>query len=271
MQPLLVLALVQVALHASTDTAARLEVGDPVVVSVRLRLPDGATLVDRVPRTRDTLPDGVRLLSADTLRRAGAEWVGHVRVAFFRPDSQAVPALAVAYQAGAAVDTAVSAPIAITVRHVLPEGNATLRDIREIDTTLIPWRGIVAALAVVVIVLLANALRARRRAPADQTVELVVVPGPLEVALAELAAIEGAGWDAARQAAAAADVVRRYLDVARGIPALERTTPEVRRLVASNGALVALLADADLVKFARRRPDAAFVERARAVLRELAA
>jgi hypothetical protein len=35
--------------------------------------------------------------------------------------------------------------------------------------------------------------------------------------------------------------------------------------------LVSLLTDADLVKFARRRGDVGFVERARAVLRELAA
>jgi hypothetical protein len=265
---LALLALLQVGLHATADTAARVEVGDPVVVSVRLQLPEGATLLDRAPRTRDTLPDGVRLLAADTLRRDGAAWVGRVRVAFFRPDSQAVPALAVAYQLGAAVDTAVSAPIGIMVRHVLPEGNATLRDIREIDTPLIPWRGIgVACLAVLLIVLVPR----RRRREAPPAVMESPAPDPLAIALAELATIEGTGWDAARQAAAAADVVRRYLDVARGIPALERTTPEVRRLVAGNGALAGLLADADLVKFARHRPDAAFVERARAVLRELAA
>jgi len=99
-------------------------------------------------------------------------------------------------------------------------------------------------------------------------------PAPLDVALAELAAIEGGGWDAERRAEAAADVVRRYLEVARGIPALERTTPEVRRLVGGNGALSALhglLADADRVKFAKGAADVGFVERARVVLKGLAA
>jgi hypothetical protein len=45
----------------------------------------------------------------------------------------------------------------------------------------------------------------------------------------------------------------------------------VRRLVAADGALVDLLRDADLVKFARQQADTAFVARARAVLQELAA
>src|SRR5271168_4212077 len=112
--------LLQVAVHVGVDTGVTREVGDPVVVAVQVQLPAGATLVDRVPRTRDTLPDGVRVLSADTLRREGGDWVGRVRVAFFRPDSQTVPALAIVYRVGDVVDTAVSGPIPIVVRRVLP-------------------------------------------------------------------------------------------------------------------------------------------------------
>lgn len=253
------------------DTGARILVGDPVRVSVRLHLTAGATLIDAVPRTRDTLPTGVRVLSADTLRRAGEEWVGRITVAFFRPDSQAVPALAVAYRIGDAVDTVVSAPIPVTVDHVLPTGNATLRDIREIDTPVVPWRLIGGGILALGLLLGASALRRRRRVAEGPAVTVEVPPGPYEIALAELAAIERAGGDAARQAQAAADVVRAYLARARGIPALERTTPEVRRLVAADGALVDLLRDADLVKFARQQADTAFVARARAVLQELAA
>jgi hypothetical protein len=263
--------LLQVAVLVGADTSAKTQVGDPVVVSVRVHLPDGATLIDRVPRTRDTLPDGVKVLSADTLRREGADWVGRVRVGFFRPDSQAVPALAIAYQMANAVDTAVSRPIAMFVQHVLPVGTGTLRDIREIDTPVVPWRSILVALIVLGVGVLAMRIRRRARARRAQVVPVVVGPQPLEIALTELAAIEQRGWDVGRQAAAAADVVRSYLAVARGIPALERTTPEIRRLVAGDGALGALLEDADRVKFARGSADAAFVERARAVLRELAA
>ena len=96
-------------------------------------------------------------------------------------------------------------------------------------------------------------------------------PGPLEAALDQLASIEAAGWDVERQAVAAADVVRGYLARARRVPALERTTPEVRALVLPDGRLFDFLATADLVKFGRRRPEAGFVERAREVLRGLAA
>jgi hypothetical protein len=266
----LLLAILQGTMAVRADTGARILVGDPVTVSVRLHLAPGATLIDAVPRTRDTLPTGVRLLSADTLRRAGEEWVGRITVAFFRPDSQAVPALAVVYRVGDAVDTVVSAPIPVTVDHVLPTGNATLRDIREIDTPVVPWRLIGGGILALGLVLGASALGRRRTAEAPAAI-VEAPPGPYEIALAELAAIEQAGGDAARQAQAAADVVRAYLARARGIPALERTTPEVRRLVAEDGALVDLLTDADLVKFARRQADTAFVARARAVLQELAA
>jgi hypothetical protein len=269
-------ALVQAAMQVGADTSATIEVGDPVVVAVRVHLPGGATLVDGVPRTRDTLPDGVRVLSADTLRQDGGDWVGRVRVAFFRTDSQALPAFAVAYQTGGSTDTVVSRPIAIVVQAVLPAGNATLRDIREIETPLVPWRGML--ISIVAVALAALWWRWQRQGVSTSvgngvghSVGARSPPGPLEVALAELTAIEQAGWDAGRQAVAAADVVRAYLETARGVPALERTTPEVRRLVVGNGALGALLADADRVKFARGTADAAFIERARALLRELAA
>lgn len=268
MGALLVLVL-QATMLVRADTSARLFVGDPVAVSVRVELPRGATLVDVVPRTRDTVATGVRVLSADTLRRQGSDWVGRVTVAFFRPDSQAVPALAVAYRVGDAVDTVVSKAVPLTVQHLLPTtSQATLRDIRDIETAVVPWRtigfGIIAiGLAVVL---------GRRRA--KEAPAIVVAPPPAasayEIALAELAAIERDGGDARRQAEAAADVVRAYLERARGVPALERTTPEVWRLLGDR-VLTDLLADADRVKFARGQTDTGFVERARAVLRGLAA
>jgi hypothetical protein len=280
MHGLLAVVLQVASLTVSADTGGRVFVGDPVVALVVVRLRAGATLVDQVPRTRDTLPSGVRVLSADTLRQEGGEWVGRVRLGFFRPDSQAVPALAVAYRVGNAVDTAFSAPIEIVVQRLTDAPNATLRDIREIDTPVIPWGWIWAGLVVLAaavgsVVVRRRALAARaRRATLGARVDdsgVARAPGPLEVALGQLAEIEAAGWDRERQAVAAADVVRGYLERARGIPAMERTTAEVRALVVPDGRLIEFLTTADLVKFARRRPEAGFVERARAVLRGLAA
>jgi hypothetical protein len=272
----LLAAVMQVVMAAtvtvSADTGARVLVGDPVEALVVVRLGPGATLVDQVPRTRDTLPTGVRLLSADTLRQQGGEWVGRVRLAFFRPDSQAVPALAVAYKVGNAVDTVFSAPIGFVVQRLTAAPNATLRDIRDIDTPVIPWGWIGFGLAVFAALLVALVIRRRPRVAVGVGLPAAALgPGPLDQALEELAAIEGAGWDAERQAAAAADVVRGYLARARRIPAMERTTAEVQALVVPDGRLFEFLETADLVKFGRRRPEAGFVDRARAVLRGLAA
>ena len=72
-------------------TRTPLTVGDPLVVELRGILPRGATLLDAVPRVRDTLPDGVRVLSADSLQLHDGVVSGQLRVAFFRPDSQVVP------------------------------------------------------------------------------------------------------------------------------------------------------------------------------------
>jgi hypothetical protein len=280
----LVLGLLQAGMVVRVDTGARILVGDPVSVAVRVRLPGGGSLLDLVPRTRDTLATGVRVLSADTLRQVGGEFVGRVRFAFFRTDSQAVPGLAVAYRRGDAIDTVFSAPVGIMVQHVVPTANATLRDIRDIETPVIPWWGIIATFCFALASLALLRLRASRspRVVGDARgpgLDSGLGDGPFEAALAELAAIEHSGWDSSLQVAAAADVVRGYLERARGLPALERTTPEVRALVGADGLLggadveplVLLLTDADLVKFARRRGDVGFVERARAVLRELAA
>lgn len=72
-----------------------------------------------------------------------------------------------------------------------------------------------------------------------------------------------------------ADVVRTYLARRLGLPARERTTPEVEAALAADArlpaparlALVAALRAADSVKFARRRPDADAASVARAQAR----
>ncbi len=268
-------------------TAAPRTVGDPIDVRITGALPRGAVLIDRVPRMRDTLPDGVRVLSVDSLRIDGGVVVGRVRVAFFRPDSQTVPAFAIAYRTAAGADTATSAPLPLLIHPVLPVGNATLRDVRDVDR---PWLtpATVAVFAVAVVVLAGSALvwrlgrAARRRALiAAAAVEAATRPlSAYDVALDRLADIERAGWSRGsidRLYAQVADVVRGYLESAHAIPALERTTPEILRAmpdaIANNGggaALRSFLGDADRVKFAGVRPSAeaagAYTGQARAVL-----
>ena len=273
----------RLVVRADTTTVS---VGDPVDIAVRLRLPAGVTLVDHVPRMRDTLPEGVRVLRTDTLVAGDGGWVGGMRIVSFRPDTQTVPPLVVAYRtADGATDSVVGPAVSIFVRPMLPDGNATLRDIKEIETPAVPWRAIVWGAVVCVVALVAGggvvAARRRRLRAATEAAARAArerPPGPYELALARLAQLERGGGDIARHYAETADVVRRYLEETHGVPALERTTPEVVAAVAGlNGTapvLGALLRDADLVKFARVRPDqptaATFIGRAREVLRRLA-
>lgn len=267
------------------DTARVVTVGDPVVVGVVVHLPPGAHLIDSVPRLTEQL-SGVRLLSGGVLRATAAGYATELRFAFFRPDSGMVPSLAVAYEAGGAVDTVRAGPLPVRVVSVVTGEGATLRDIKELDSPSIATPLVVAGigLGVVLGLLVVRASRRRRRTRLATLVAPVRASSPYECALdalAELAARDGLSRENVDTVyAATADVVRRYLDAAYDVPALERTTWEaVQALPARAGgpgareALRALLDDADLVKFARERPDPAtvptFLARARAVIETL--
>jgi hypothetical protein len=232
-----------------------LTVGDPLTVRLTGILPQGATLVDRVAQTRDTLPDGFRILSADSLQIHDGAVVGQLRVAFFRPDSQVVPSFAIAYHTASGTDTLISAPVPLLVHSVLPVGDATLRDVRDVDA---PWPVTAVSVVLGLVLLIGFGLRAlrfgrsrvapRAHAPMEQG------PSAYDVALAQLHDIEHADISIERRYALAADVVRGYIAATRGVPALERTTPEILSALGANGKLEAFLHEADLVKFAGLRP-----------------
>jgi hypothetical protein len=238
-------------------TGRPLTVGDPLVVRLALALPHGATLIDHVPRVRDTLPDGVRVLSADSLRIQDGKVVGNLRVAFFRPDSQVVPAFAIAYRSASGTDTLISAPIPVFVRSVLPTGDATLRDIRDVDA---PWPVAPIAIGLVVIllvVLLGQRAVRRRRAAVAPKAHVPVEEGPsaYDLALEQLHQIELSDVAVDQRYAKAADVVRGYIAATRGVPALERTTLEILTALNVNGEVAEFFREADLIKFAGWRPE----------------
>jgi len=172
-------------------TGGPLTVGDPLVVPVALALPPGAALIDRVPRVRDTLPDGVRLLSADSLRIENGKVIGQLRVAFFRADSQVVPSFAIAYRSPTGTDTVFTAPVHVLVHSVLPTGDATLRDVRDVDP---PWP--VAAISIGLALVLVAVLGLRIVRPRSRVVAQVHVPAaeqgpsPYDVALEQLSQLE---------------------------------------------------------------------------------
>ena len=274
-----------------TADASRLSVGEQITVRAEARLGGRALLVERTLRPADSLPDGVRVVSEDSLTlAAGRAFVARMRVAFFRPGVTSVPALALVYRTSedAPPDTLRSRPVPIEVVTSLPPGNQSMRDIKDLET-LSPrprdtrWLGVLAASALLVLLYLAGVRRARRRGRSGTTTPrpLPVAVSPFDSALAQLAEIEATRWPARGQVARhyerVADVLRRYLEDGHGVRATDRTTSELVWSLpptlsndGRRGECRALLEEADLVKFARLRPDeaaaAAFLARAHALL-----
>jgi hypothetical protein len=256
-----------------TAAPARATVGDSIVLTFRLHLNERDLLTDTVPAPSDELPPGVRVLSVGRLQRAADRaFTGRAVIALYRPGIQDVPAFGVPWVQvvtghGGTVTTA---PATVEIVPVLPAGNPTLRDIREPEPPGGPGPlPLAAAGAVAAAALVWALLRRGPRAQGAGVVATAPAPvaarGPWEEALARLdrlAAERPEGREAiAAWYAAAADVLREYLEAAEGLPARERTTSELLWALPprlGEGGLRRRLQDilwrADLVKFARARP-----------------
>jgi hypothetical protein len=254
-------------------------VGDPVSIRFRLRLDERDLLYDTIPRPVETLPEGVRILSVERLQR-GADRIfsGRARIAFYRIGPQPVPIFGLPFMRavkGVTRATVVSDSASIEIVPVLPAGNPSLRDIKELDRApgppLIPL-----ALAALAAAGIGWFLLRRRRQRAIEPPQVVAeepvaepaLPTAYEAALARLAQIEADTWPArgevARHYQAVADALRDYLEAGEELPARERTTAELIWSLPphlAEGGLrrrcEELLDEADLVKFARVRPDGA--------------
>jgi hypothetical protein len=274
-----------------TPETARPTVGDTVTLAFRVRLDERDLLFDTVPAPALTPPDWIRILSIDKLtRQPDRIFVGRAKVAFYRPGRQAVPIFTLPFMRsvkGLSRGTLSSDSASVEVVPVLTAGSgATLRDIREPKPS-----GRVAPIELVLglAVLLAAgwlAWRARRRAPGPSAevdgpaAPTAPRPDPYQRTLERLAAIEAERWpdrDVARHYAEITDALRDYLAITEGIPARERTTSELLGALPhhlSTGGLrhdwAGVLGAADLVKFARSRPDSDtasdFLGEARALL-----
>jgi hypothetical protein len=269
-------ALAAQTLEVRPDTG-RVTVGDPVALRLILRQYEGDALLEQVPHPQAALADGVRLLDVDSMRRIGDRLLeARARIAFYRPGLQTIPAFAIDFRRGAVIlhGTMRSEPVPIEIAAVLTEGGgSTLRDIRELAEVPGPDPRLIAAAAMALAVTV-WALRRRHAhgvlvpVPALATVDVApAAPDPFTVALDRLAEIERAGWVAAGDVAgyyqAVTDALRDYLEAAARVPARERTTAELRwslppALLEGPGGhrFDPLFDEADLVKFARRRPTA---------------
>ncbi len=276
----LVLVLFLAAAAPAAGTAQSLEIkprqakgtiGDRFVFDVTVRLKPGMELIDVVPHTLVPTPRGIRVLAADTLRPDGTGvYRGTATVAFYRIGPQPVPTLALLYraEAGAPPDTLLHLPVSVEVVPILEPGNPQLRDIKPLQPLGGPvWWIRLAALVVAI----GGGLwwLSRRRATATvATAHVRLHGGPFDAALARLTELEHAahpnGNGFAPLYADVADVVRDCLLEAGAIPHQGLTTGELGGVLPpplAAGDLRArcetVLGEADLVKFAKVRPDRA--------------
>jgi hypothetical protein len=269
-----------------TDSAM---VGDTVTIRFRLHLDERDLLYDTIPKPAERTPDWVRVLQVDKLRRdPNRVFIGRARVAFYRTGRQAVPIFELPFMRsvkGLSRGTLPSDSASVEIVPLIADpSSATLRDIKEPPPPRGPGPLVLAGGLAALLVTGWIAWRLRRRAPAEAPVPAAGVevtqpppPDPYEIALARLGEIERwSARDVARHYEAVTDALRGYLE-ARGVPARERTTSELRWLLPpellAGGArhrFEDVFEDADLVKFARWRPDAgtaaAFLASARELL-----
>jgi hypothetical protein len=196
-----------------------------------------------------------------------------MRLTLVRAGLQNLPVFFVRYRrspGAVAVDTVESPPLPITIASVLPPGRPGARDVRPLEPVsgadLLPWWPAIPASVAALALFVWRRRRARPLAqPPVGVPATVVASDPYQRALVRLTEVEAAAWPERgavdRHYDLVTEVVRRYLVEAAGIDALERTTPELERLLppalAAADGHRGLLAEADLVKFARARPDAA--------------
>lgn len=263
----------------------RATIGDPITLKLTVRLPPGMELIDATPHTLVPPPKGIRVLASDTLRPKGPGILtGEARVAFYRIGLQPVPTLALLYRAapGNPPDTLLHMPVSVEVTPVLEPGNPPLRDIKPLRTIAGPlWGPLALLLLSVGTGFWWLGRRERLAGPSARRPTVARETGPFDAALARLEEIaqaaRGSGNGIVPLYAGVADVLRDCLLSVGAIPNRGLTTPEVGRALPGSLAAgdlrrrcEAVLRDADLVKFARVKPDFAAaqgqVARARALL-----
>jgi hypothetical protein len=256
------------ALERSGSTDSVL-VGEVVTLRARVHIGPQQNLASPVPALVGELPDGVRLLGADTLRPDGKRTVlaGDVRVAFYRPGRFQVPPLRlilrpIASDRGQPLEPE---PVWVDVGTTLPPGNPSLRDIRD-DLPRPPVNPVTWLAVLFVGAGLLFAARYWGRRLSLSAGSTVSGPGaglatPLDQARAELDRLAAEPWtDAGDYYERVADVLRQYfIAVAPGVRDSQTSRELLAVLAAQNGngawtGTERVLGAADLVKFAGRMP-----------------
>jgi hypothetical protein len=244
---------------------SQLTVGDPIQLTLTLTHPAGYQVI--LP----TLPDAwgdfaiVSQSPATVVDNADGTATTAIRIdaRLFQPGAFTTPALEVSVTDGqGGLQTVMAAPAAVSVTSVLTEGDTELRDIKPQAILPMPaaWPWIAAGLAVVALVA-AVVWRSRRRGKIALDNRQAH-----EVALDGLTIIEGRRLPEQgrfkEHYTLVSDIVRVYVERRFAVPALERTTGEIRPDLARvdiapevSALLIAFLQESDLVKFSKWTPD----------------
>jgi hypothetical protein len=242
-------------------------VGDPIQLTLALTHPAGYQVI--LPALPDAWGDFAVVFQSPAVVTDNADGTVtttmQIDARLFQPGAFNTPALEVSVTDGqGGLQKVVAAPAALSIASVLQEGDTTLRDIKPQAVLPLPaawpWIAVgMAALAVVAVVV----WQARRR-------QKVAVDNRLahQVALDGLTTIEGLRLPEQgrfkEHYTFVSDTVRVYVERRYGVPALERTTGEIRPDLARTdmstdvtALLIAFLQESDLVKFSEWTPDVA--------------
>lgn len=243
----------------------QLTVGDPVRLTLAVTHPAGYQVI--LPALPESWGDFtvVSLSPASTTTNAdGTETTtAAIDARLFQTGAFNTPALEVSVTDGqGGLQKVMAAPAAVAIATVLAEGDAELRDIKPQAALPLPATGpwIAAGLAAAAVVA-AVVWRARRRPQAAVDNRL-----PHEIALDGLRIVEGLHMPEQgrfkEHYTLVSDIVRVYVERRFGVPALERTTAEIRPDLARcamspevTALLIAFLQESDLVKFSEWTPD----------------
>ena len=276
--PLLLLATAP-TLTASLDTTAT-TVGGRVTMHVDVDAPDGWFVEPPAPPS--TL-GAFRVRSVQPGEAAGTHRRFDVLLVPTEPGTQSVPAITVVARQGTDAPVELSTPpLTVDVASNLEPpaaadsaaaGGPKPADLKPALEAPRDWRPVWLAAATTLLVaalgfLLLRKLRGRRREPeAAPPVPRKPARPAWEIALEELDGILVEGWvergEFRRQYEAVTEALRRYLENRWGVPALESTTEDLRALLRRSavppevaGRVLSVLGEADLVKFAKARPEA---------------
>lgn len=242
-------------------------VGDPIPVTVAVTHPAGYYAV--IPALPTDQPWGDFTVAGQSAATTvdngdGSETTSAVIDArLFSPGSFTTPQIDIAVTDGSGgLQTVTAAPAAVTLGSVLQPGDSELRDIKGQANLPLPavWPWIVAALGVAALAVLAVVLWRRR------TVAAVDNRLPHQRAQDALVAIEAMHLPEQERFkeyyTLVSGTVRTYIEQRFGVPALERTTTEIRADLKRidiaedvKSQILLFLQDSDLIKFSTFRPD----------------